>query len=91
MLCHKCKNEGVENSIFGQKFWYCRICKIEIELEERPPKVTSFYGKCDDEDCPCQSSVKSCAEMGRIGFLYYCEGGPKSKVCGCAVCLEAYS
>ena len=34
MVCEKCKNEGVFNTVAGQDFYYCRTCKEEIVLKE---------------------------------------------------------
>lgn len=33
MMCQKCKNTGVLNTVNGQDFWYCRACKEEIMLD----------------------------------------------------------
>lgn len=30
MRCTKCSNEIIENQVLGNKFFYCRICKIEV-------------------------------------------------------------
>lgn len=34
MICKKCSNTGVYNEVNFKGFYYCRTCKIEIELEE---------------------------------------------------------
>lgn len=34
MICPKCKNVGILNTVLGKDFYYCRTCKEEILLEE---------------------------------------------------------
>lgn len=34
MICSKCKNVGILNTVLGKDFYYCRTCKEEILLEE---------------------------------------------------------
>lgn len=38
MNCTKCKTQGVENTVLGKTFFYCRTCKDEIF----PPKETEL-------------------------------------------------
>lgn len=33
MVCEKCNESGVYNEVAGKGFYYCRNCKIEIELQ----------------------------------------------------------
>lgn len=30
MICSKCDNLGVQNTVLGKSFYYCRTCKDEI-------------------------------------------------------------
>lgn len=43
MICQKCKNEGVRNSVLGKEFYYCRTCTDEIRLEEPPADKPAYY------------------------------------------------
>lgn len=36
MTCPKCKKTGILNQANGKDFYYCRVCKEEIFLEETP-------------------------------------------------------
>ena len=37
MICSKCSNPGVLNNANGKEFYYCRVCRDEIPLEEVKP------------------------------------------------------
>lgn len=60
MVCSKCKNEGVLTSVGTPSnltfYYYCRVCKEEIELEEAPFKrskkseVSTIKNKNIDEE-----------------------------------------
>jgi hypothetical protein len=39
MICQKCNNVGILNSVLEKQFYYCRTCKDEIKLE---PKSDPF-------------------------------------------------
>ena len=47
MVCPKCKNTGILNTVLGKDFYYCKTCKEEILLEEVFPDLEdhdSSYG-----------------------------------------------
>jgi hypothetical protein len=33
MICTKCKTEGILNVANNQEFYFCQVCRTEIELE----------------------------------------------------------
>jgi hypothetical protein len=41
MICKKCNNTGVLNSANNKEFYYCRVCKEEIFLDESEEKQLS--------------------------------------------------
>lgn len=41
MICTKCNNPGVLNTVNHQDFYYCRTCKEEILLEEVNGNITA--------------------------------------------------
>ncbi len=42
MICHKCKNKGIENQANGKTFFYCRTCKDEITDGSEPARGISL-------------------------------------------------
>lgn len=66
MICPKCKNDGIFNTVAGKDFYYCRSCKEEIILETPPHARKSATKKypigadeyeCNVEDCTCHVDV----------------------------------
>lgn len=41
MICKKCNNQGILNTVNGQDFYYCRTCKVEIFLEDATKQVSN--------------------------------------------------
>lgn len=42
MVCSKCKNAGILNTVLGKNFYYCKTCKEEIFLEEVVPPEPDY-------------------------------------------------
>lgn len=36
MICTKCNSDGVLNHANGKPFYYCKVCKTEIEATQDP-------------------------------------------------------
>jgi hypothetical protein len=54
MICIKCNETGVLNSVLGKEFYYCRNCKEEITLELIKFDTVDWMGKNHPLDCHCQ-------------------------------------
>ena len=48
MVCPKCKNVGILNTVLGKDFYYCKTCKEEILLEE--VQRSTYEGDLDLSD-----------------------------------------
>lgn len=45
MICQKCNNPGVLNSVLNKEFYYCRTCKDEINLSQDFTEGTLFKAR----------------------------------------------
>lgn len=72
MICSKCNNAGVKNTVLGKEFYYCRTCKDEIGLA---PKSQDFglNNKYDGMSIPIlygfTASLAPSAALTRLGPL----------------------
>lgn len=56
MICQKCNNQGILNTVLGRDFYYCRTCKEEINLSENNKNLcleSHNWSYCTDKCLDC--------------------------------------